>query len=104
MLERAAERIAPNVPYRRASGCGVRRAVDLAGDSHILVIHAVAARRESVQIKERTEATLDTPRRDGRCQRCTRRKSRKIGPVNPLKIDRKSTRLNSSHQIISYAV
>jgi len=34
---------------------------DLAGDSHILVIHAVAAGRESVQIKERTEATLDTP-------------------------------------------
>src|SRR5467141_1184363 len=86
LLEGAAERIAPDVSYRCACGCRIRCAVDLAWHHNILVVYAVAARSESVQIEEGTQATLDTPRRDGRRQRCTRRKSRKVGPVNPLKI------------------
>jgi len=36
-------------------------AVDLAGHHNVLVIHAVAAKRESVQIEEGTQAALDTP-------------------------------------------
>jgi len=83
----------PERSYGRAGGCGIGKELtglagigDLAGDSHILVIQRSCRRRESVQIKERTEATLDTPGRDGRHQRCTRRKGRKIGAVNAIEV------------------
>src|SRR5215469_1913311 len=66
LLERAAESVAPHISNRGACGCGVWRAIDLAGHHNILVIHAVAARRESIQVQERAKATFHPSRRNGR--------------------------------------
>src|SRR5256885_11981076 len=57
-----------------------------------LQFRGVNGRRERVRLRGRRQLTLLQPRGD-RLQRVTR-----------LDLDRKSTRLNSSHLVISYAV
>jgi hypothetical protein len=86
LLKRAAERVAAHISYRRARGRGVWRAIDLAGHHNILVIHAVTARRESVQVKVRTKATRYATRGNGRSQGCARRKGGKVCAVNAFEV------------------
>src|SRR5947208_10971156 len=68
-----------------------RRRVDV-GDAGLELVHGAECPPEVVRVDGRTEAVLD-----GVCDRDS------VFIVLRLE-DRKSTRLNSSHQIISYAV
>src|SRR3712207_8828957 len=85
----------PHPTLFRSDALLVRRGVEL---------HAAPRRRELHRVREEVQDDLLEPLAVG--ARGERRAARPVDEVDPLRahLDRKSTRLNSSHANISYAV